>query len=145
MNFLYSFSLSKVVLAIGLSSLSFAAASVVDAEPILEAAVRSEVRSSEKIYVYGQVPRPNALRKGYVVFQKTEDKVVGAYYQPFSEFSCFMGDLENRELDVDFVSLQGDKLSEAQIALSNLHRLQTPGEVDRKVMNACRREVPQSL
>ncbi len=141
MHFLYSLRLFKIVLAVGLSSLSFSTASMVDAEPILKAAVRSEASSSGKIYVYGQVPRPNALRKGYVVFQKTEDKVVGAYYQPYSEFSCFVGDLENRELDVDFLSFQGDKQSEAQISLSNLHRLQTPGATDQKVINACRQEI----
>ena len=45
------------------------------------------------VYLYGQSPKPGQLGQGYIVFQKQQDKVVGALYIPGSEYSCFNGTL----------------------------------------------------
>ncbi|WP_110988531.1 hypothetical protein [Acaryochloris thomasi] len=101
--------------------------------------------ATNAIQFYGQTPQPNQLRKGYVVFQQQDSQVVGAYYQPRSEFSCFVGDLENRRLDVDLLSPQGQKRDEAQILLSTLHDLDSPDANARRILGVCRQQMLQSF
>ncbi|MCW5314464.1 hypothetical protein GTQ43_11790 [Nostoc sp. KVJ3] len=45
------------------------------------------------VYLYGQSSKPNQLGQGYIIFQKQQDKVIGALYMPHSEFNCFQGTL----------------------------------------------------
>lgn len=100
--------------------------------------------TTSAIQFYGQVPQPNQLRQGYVVFQQQDNQVVGAYYHPRSEFSCFVGDLEDRQLDVDLMSPQGQKWDDAQILLSKLHALDAPDANAKRILGVCRQETLQS-
>ncbi|MEA5605644.1 hypothetical protein [Nostoc sp. UHCC 0252] len=45
------------------------------------------------VYLYGQSPKSNQLGQGYIIFQKRQDKIIGALYMPQSEFNCFQGTL----------------------------------------------------
>jgi len=45
------------------------------------------------IYLYSQSSKPNQLGQGYIIFQKQQERVIGALYMPQSEFSCFQGNL----------------------------------------------------
>lgn len=46
---------------------------------------------SEGQYLYGESSAPETLGASYMVFQVSQQRVVGAFYQPFSSFDCFHG------------------------------------------------------
>ena len=50
------------------------------------------------IYLYGQSPKPQQIGQEYMVFEVREGKVIGAFYLPQSEFSCFNGTLQSGNL-----------------------------------------------
>lgn len=109
---------------------------VVRANPTVQAFNQS-LNATNEIQIYGQVPQPQQIRKGYLVFQRYGDQVVGATYQPLSEFSCFVGELKNYQLDIDYLSPQGQPLNTTQIDLLNLHRFNTPSADDKRMLSTC--------
>lgn len=50
------------------------------------------------IYLYGQSPEPEQMGQEYMVFEVRRGKVIGAFYLPYSEFSCFQGSLQSGKL-----------------------------------------------
>ena len=52
------------------------------------------------IYLYGQSPEPEQIGQEYMVFEVHQGKVIGAFYLPRSEFSCFYGTLQPGKLAV---------------------------------------------
>ncbi len=55
-------------------------------------------------YLYGQSSQPNQIGQEYIVFQANEGKLVGALYLPHSEFSCFHGTLESKQMNLRVVN-----------------------------------------
>lgn len=51
-------------------------------------------------YLYGQAPVAGQLGQEYMVFEVLQGRVVGAFYMPSSEFSCFQGTLNNNQMNV---------------------------------------------
>lgn len=51
-------------------------------------------------YLYGQSNQPQQLGKEYIVFEARQGKVVGAMYLPSSEYSCFYGTLDAKQLNL---------------------------------------------
>ena len=51
-------------------------------------------------YLYGQTSEPQQNGKEYLVFQANQGKVVGAMYLPNSEYSCFYGTLDSRQMNL---------------------------------------------
>lgn len=51
-------------------------------------------------YLYGQSSEPGQIGKEYLVFEARQGKVVGAMYMPSSEFACFHGTLNSRQLNL---------------------------------------------
>jgi hypothetical protein len=113
------------------------------------------------IYLYGQSARPNQLGQGYVIFQKQQDKIIGALYVPQSEFSCFQGTLaKSGELAMTVKSSPGEvggievstnsripKFSDdnSQIYahsmnLQDYHQLNSLSANDRKILEMCKNE-----
>lgn len=109
---------------------------IVQANPSLQAFSQS-LNATNEIQIYGQVPQPQQMRKGYLVFQQYGDRVIGATYQPLSEFSCFVGELKNHQLDINYLSPLGQEPYATQIPLSNLHNLNTPSADDKRMLNTC--------
>ena len=46
---------------------------------------------SDGAYLFGQSDQPDQLGEEYIVFQVKGDRLLGAFYMPSSEFSCFSG------------------------------------------------------
>ncbi len=80
---------------------------------------RASFPKKDGIYLYGQSPKPNQLGQGYVLFQKQQDKVIGALYMPNSEFSCFQGTLDRSGELAMTVHSSPDEDSLTQVATSN--------------------------
>ncbi|MBH8554330.1 hypothetical protein I8751_18560 [Nostocaceae cyanobacterium CENA357] len=80
---------------------------------------RANFPTKDGIYLYGQSPEPNQLGQGYVLFQKQQNKVIGALYMPNSEFSCFQGTLERSGELAMTVNSFPDEGGLTQVATSN--------------------------
>lgn len=61
-------------------------------------APRGKLPEVDGIYLYSQSPEPEKIGQEYIVFEVRQGKVIGAFYLPHSEFSCFYGTLESGEL-----------------------------------------------
>jgi hypothetical protein len=52
------------------------------------------------MYLYGKSPQPGQTGKEYLVFEAHQGKVFGALYLPNSEYSCFSGTLDSRQMNL---------------------------------------------
>ena len=51
-------------------------------------------------YLYGQASQAQQLGKEYIVFEARQGKVIGAMYLPSSEYSCFYGTMDSKQLNL---------------------------------------------
>lgn len=66
------------------------------------------------VYLYGESDRPDVVGKEYMVFETIDNKTIGAFYLPQSEFSCFYGKFKGSRLNItliDAYDLQKYKLT----------------------------------
>lgn len=132
-------------------------------QPISEVTTaRSEVVSqkmSDGIYLYGQSPNPNQLGSAYIVFQVNNNRVVGAFYMPYSSFDCFHGEVQATQLALNVIdsyertvhplsvaldvappvaSMVG--VGSTPVSLEGFHRLNTVTENDQRILSTCQAE-----
>ncbi|MFM6039821.1 MAG: hypothetical protein ACKO3K_14245 [Cuspidothrix sp.] len=114
------------------------------------------------IYLYGQSAQPNQLGEGYILFQKQQNRIIGALYVPQSEFSCFQGTLaKSGELAMTVKSSPGevgaievstrsripqisDDTSETyahSISLQDYYQLTSVSANDRNILQMCKQEI----
>lgn len=72
-------------------------------------------------YLFGESPEPGEIGKEYMVFEVQDGQMVGGFYSPSSDFSCFTGNIENdvMSLAVEDPDLQGNSTISVQLYLSN--------------------------
>jgi hypothetical protein len=92
-------------------------------------------------YLYGETGQANELGKGYLVFQVNDRHVVGAFYYPQSEFSCFTGELNQQTLEVLSLPTTAEPMSSFAVPLANLHPIQTVGNSEQATLASCHQEV----
>lgn len=73
-------------------------------KPNLAQAPNSAASIPDGTYLYGQSSQPGQLGKEYIVFQARQSKVVGAMYMPNSEYACFYGTLNSKQLNLTVVN-----------------------------------------
>jgi hypothetical protein len=98
------FTLALVVSTEGLPQFSVQGAEV-PAHLRQPTAEPSDVASSQAvmpdgIYLYGQSPEAEQIGSSYVVFEVTQNQVVGALYMPSSSFDCFQGELYPNQMQL---------------------------------------------
>ncbi len=54
-------------------------------------------------YLFGQSAQPDQVGQGYVVLERTGDRVFGALYYPNSSFDCFYGQVQGTELAMTII------------------------------------------
>lgn len=110
-------------------------------------------------YLYGQSPQPDQIGSEYVVFEVTQEKIIGVLYMPHSEFSCFQGKISGNELEmvVDHpyedtthpydIALEasspiasGNGELEASMTLQGYHPLEGLSENDQRMLATCQKE-----
>jgi len=83
-------------------------------------------------YLYGKTAQPNEIGQDYVLFTRQNEKVVGAFYSPHSQFQCFTGSLNNNTL--------GDSQAiELKTKLSDFHRIRTISSNDQRILSVCKK------
>ena len=129
----------------------------------------SDASIPDGIYLYGKSSQPGQIGKEYLVFEAHQGKVVGAIYLPSSEYSCFSGTLDSRQMNLTVVNpydqtAVSHKIARAQPAqiaavggqinldntydsLTYPHAVQLDGyqpisqvsDNDKQILNSCRR------
>lgn len=61
-------------------------------------ASKEQLPDANGIYLYGQSSKPEQIGQEYMVFEVHHGEVIGAFYMPYSEFSCFRGTLQSGKL-----------------------------------------------
>jgi hypothetical protein len=55
------------------------------------------------IYLYGESSQPEQIGHEYMVFEVNGNNIVGAFYQPASEFACFSGTVDHQGMNLNVV------------------------------------------
>ena len=86
---------------------------------ILESNSGSSVASGS--YLFGESPEPNQIGKEYMVFEVKDGRMVGGFYSPSSDFSCFTGNIKDdvMNLAVEDADLQSTSTISVQLYLAN--------------------------
>jgi hypothetical protein len=64
----------------------------------IRTAPKGQLPDADGIYLYGQSKEPDQIGQEYMVFEMRQGKVIGAFYMPYSEFSCFHGNFQSGKL-----------------------------------------------
>jgi hypothetical protein len=100
------------------------------------------VSAQDGVYLYGEANTANQLGKGYFIFQRSGQRIVGALYYPQSEYTCFTGTLSktNAQLqpfEAGESSVSGQTI---QVALPSLHKIANVGSSERQTLALCQQE-----
>ncbi|NEO72937.1 MAG: hypothetical protein F6K52_26585 [Moorea sp. SIO3H5] len=55
------------------------------------------------IYFYGESSQPGEIGKEYLVFEANQGNVLGAVYMPQSEYSCFYGTVDSKQMNLTVI------------------------------------------
>lgn len=112
-------------------------------------------------YLFGESKQPGELGKEYMVFEVTEGEMVGAFFSPSSDFSCFTGaiadevmslqveDIETKTMNAFSVPLYlSNEVAAAEIlfpfesalGLQGTYRIPELDAVSRQVLETCKAE-----
>ena len=118
------------------------------------------------IYLYGQSPQVDQIGQEYMVFEVRQGKVIGAFFLPQSEFSCFQGSLVDGKLDVIIANDSNsepysDPIADTQssqvaaagntqirdqqmsssysVALQNYHKISSLSNNDKRILTSCKK------
>lgn len=89
------------------------------------------------VYLYGNSSQPNQLLHNYVVFEQQNGKVVGAFYSPQSDFTCFTGGMQKMQLEVKAIVPEQPSY-EVKAQLSHLNALPTLSGNDQRILSTCK-------
>lgn len=97
------------------------------------------------IYLYGDSPQPNQVLQNYIVFQRQDDRVVGAIYAPRSDFACFTGKIQGNTLSGKAISAGKIQTVEINTQLTNLHSIRTISSNDRRILSKCQQTAQANI
>jgi len=89
------------------------------------------------VYLYGNSSQPNQLLHNYVVFEQQNGQVVGAFYSPQSDFTCFTGAVQGTRLEVAAIAPEQPPY-EVNAQLSQLNAFPTISENDQRILSTCK-------
>jgi len=78
-------------------------------------------------YLYGQSAEPQQIGKEYLVFEVRQGKVIGAMYVPHSEYSCFHGTLDFKQMNLTVVNPYNQTAFSHAIARAKPTQMATAG------------------
>ncbi len=114
---------------------------------------------SGEVYLYGESDRPNVVGKEYIIFETIENKTIGAFYLPRSEFSCFYGQFKGSHLNLTLIdtydnqkyrytlTLNPKGLTASKQPMMGEPTYQPLGKIsdnDRRILTACKQQLSQS-
>ena len=103
--------------------------------------IASEITTESGISLYGETANPNQVGQGYIIFEQQDDTLIGAFYYPQSEYSCFTGRQTNDQLDVLSLPNHQESLASFSLSLGEMTAVQEIGESEKATLAACRQDV----
>ena len=103
--------------------------------------IASEINSDEGISLYGETATPNQIGQGYIIFEKQDDTLIGAFYYPQSEYICFTGRQNQSQLDILSLPTHQDPLTSFSLELGEMTEVQEIGATEKSTLAACRQDV----
>jgi len=91
-------------------------------------AINSRATILNGTYLYGQAPEAGQLGQEYLIFEVRQGQVVGAFYMPSSEFSCFRGTLENNQMNLTVASTYDNSAVTSQLAQAQSRAIAANGD-----------------
>ncbi|MBP0018399.1 MAG: hypothetical protein J7647_12725 [Cyanobacteria bacterium SBLK] len=105
-------------------------------------------------YIFGRSPQTEQYGVTYAVFEVRQGTTAGAFYEVASEYSCFIGTVENQQLSLSVQDIDGtiypyeialeDRSTLATrdglmrtVGLQGFHRLEELSESDRRILKSC--------
>jgi len=98
----------------------------------------ASIGSWDGIYLYGESPKPDEIKKEYFVFEVRRGKLIGAFYLPRSAFYCFYGTLELTQLHLTVVDSFDGTTSPYSVNLQQYHPIPTVSDNDRRILGVCK-------
>ncbi|MBE9003039.1 hypothetical protein IQ274_33920 [Nostoc sp. LEGE 12447] len=92
-------------------------------------------------YLYGEIPQPNQIGKAYLILQRQQGKVLGAFYYPRSEFSCFTGQEKNNTLSAKSVDFGKASAKKMKINLQKFHQIKSISTNDKQILSSCKQTI----
>lgn len=89
------------------------------AESTAVAQTAAAVPSVSGRYLFGQVPQADQIGHGYVVLERTGDRVYGALYYPSSSFDCFHGQVQGTDLAMTVINSYDQETYPYSLALAD--------------------------
>lgn len=105
-----------------------------------QAASNQSATLANGVYLYGNSPQPDQLDRNYVVFERHNGRVVGAFYSPQSEFTCFAGNLQGTRLEVEALAPEAAETQAVKTQLATLYPLQQVSVNDQRMLTTCRQD-----
>ena len=110
-------------------------------KPVANISLSTSIAQSSKVnvplsdgtYLYGQSSKPEQIGQEYLVFKVEQDTVIGAVYMPFSEFSCFYGNVGSQQMNLSIVDPYDNTIYPYSIAFQELSPVATEGQINRAV------------
>lgn len=157
---------TALLLTLGLATVGLAqTAQGVEASAVSEVA-RASVGTTisqtlpDGIYLYGQSPEAEQLGSAYMVFEVTDNRVVGAFYMPQSSFDCFYGEMQPREMALNVIDSYERTVNPYSIAtetsdpvastsgeaattvsIEGFHPIASVSNNDQRILNTCKADV----
>lgn len=107
------------------------------------------------VYLYGRSPEPETMGQEYLVFKVQKGEVIGAFYMPRSEFNCFSGSFDSRQINLSIVDphdgikydytiglqvvspVATNSKRSSEVTLEGYHRLGDLSDNDQRILDAC--------
>lgn len=110
------------------------------------------------VYLYGESPEPDQVGSAYLVFEVSDtDRVVGAFYMPYSSFDCFQGEFQGNHLNLTvinaytqtphpysiavqtdtYIASNGNPIT-AEVGLEGYHNIPAMSENDQHMLETCK-------
>lgn len=119
-----------------------------------DASLNANKELANGVHLYGQSSVPEQLGQEYAIFEARQGKVVGAFFMPQSEFSCFYGNLQDDQMDLIVVDPYDSSTHSHSIALVNnplvasnngvslqgYQPIAKISETDKQLLNACQQD-----
>jgi hypothetical protein len=99
---------------------------------------RANISPADGIYLYGQSPKPEEIKKEYFVFEVRRSKVIGAFYLPRSAFYCFYGTVELTQLNLTVVDSYDGSISPYSVNLQQYYPISAVSQNDRRILGICK-------
>lgn len=96
-------------------------------------------------YLYGESAQANQVGKGYIIFQRQGQSVVGAFHYPQSEFSCFVGNLQAQQLKILTLESEQEASLSVNVPLSKLHTIEAIGSSEKNSLRTCQQAASVEL